>query len=56
MRITWDESVDGQIMQTADGKAKLNFADRALLISNHQVIGHLQALRLPFNISVIDLY
>jgi lysocardiolipin and lysophospholipid acyltransferase len=37
VRITWDKSVDGQISQNPDGKVKLNFPERMVLISNHQI-------------------
>jgi hypothetical protein len=37
VRITGDKSVQGQIKQLADGKVQLDFPERVVLISNHQV-------------------
>jgi hypothetical protein len=38
MRISGDESVNGQIRKTVDGRVEYRFPDRIVMIANHQVI------------------
>jgi hypothetical protein len=38
VRVSGDESMRGQLVQLKDGSLKCNFADRMVLMANHQVI------------------
>jgi lysocardiolipin and lysophospholipid acyltransferase len=37
LRISWDESVAGQVWRTEDGGVEFNWPDRIVMIANHQV-------------------
>lgn len=37
VRVSGDESMRGQLIQMKDGSLKCNFADRMILMANHQV-------------------
>ena len=45
--VSGDESVRGQIRQLPDGRVEYGFAERMLLISNHQVLPVWPFLRTP---------
>jgi hypothetical protein len=37
IRVSWDKSVRGQIVQTSDGRLECNFPERLVLVANHEV-------------------
>lgn len=37
IRVSWDESVRGQIVQTSDGRLECHFPERLVLVANHEV-------------------
>jgi hypothetical protein len=41
MRVSGDESVRGQMRKTEDGRLEVDFPERMVLVSNHQVCAYL---------------
>jgi lysocardiolipin and lysophospholipid acyltransferase len=37
IRISGDASVEGELLQTSDGRVECHFPDRLIMIANHQV-------------------
>lgn len=37
VRVSGDDSMKGQLIQTKDGSLKCNFSERLVLMANHQV-------------------